>query len=100
MVRILCLHGTAINSAIFQAKTEKLRTFLPEEYEYEFFDGDKEVVPQKFLGEVFPGPYLTYISFLTTEEIGNALERIEEYIEEEGPFDGIMGVSEVCSNMD
>ncbi|KAJ1334938.1 Serine hydrolase (FSH1) [Microdochium nivale] len=94
MVRILCLHGTAINSAIFQAKTEKLRTFLPEEYEYEFFDGDKEVVPQKFLGEVFPGPYLTYISFLTTEEIGNALERIEEYIEEEGPFDGIMGVSE------
>ncbi|KAH8664733.1 serine hydrolase FSH [Xylariales sp. PMI_506] len=94
MVRILCLHGTAINPAIFRSKTEKLRNYLPEDYTYEWFSGDKEVVPQKFLGEVYPGPYLTYIDFLTTENIGAALDRIEEFIEEEGPFDGVMGVSE------
>ncbi|KAJ8123662.1 hypothetical protein ONZ43_g440 [Nemania bipapillata] len=93
-MRILCLHGTAINSTIFQSKTEKLRSFLPSEYSYEWLDGDLHVIPQKFLSDVYPGPYLTYVNILTTENVAQALGRIEEFIETDGPFDGVMGVSE------
>ncbi|KAI0096863.1 serine hydrolase FSH [Nemania sp. FL0031] len=93
-MRILCLHGTAINSTIFQSKTEKLRSFLPREYSYEWFDGDLHIIPQKFLSDVYPGPYLTYVNILTTDNVARALGRIEEFIESEGPFDGVMGVSE------
>ncbi|KAI8945701.1 serine hydrolase FSH [Xylaria longipes] len=93
-MRILCLHGTAINATIFQSKTEKMRSFLPQEYSYEWFEGNIHVVPQKFLSDVYPGPYLTYVDILTTENVARALSRIEAFIESDGPFDGVMGVSE------
>ncbi|KAI1345756.1 serine hydrolase FSH [Xylaria sp. FL0043] len=93
-MRILCLHGTAINATVFKSKTEKMRSFLPQEYSYEWFEGDIHVVPQKFLSDVYPGPYLTYVDILTTDNLARALHRIEEFIESEGPFDGVMGVSE------
>ncbi|KAI1740574.1 serine hydrolase-domain-containing protein [Xylaria scruposa] len=93
-MRILCLHGTAINATIFQSKTEKMRSFLPQDYLYEWFEGDIHVVPQKFLSEVYPGPYLTYVDILTADSVARALRRIEEFIESDGPFDGVMGVSE------
>lgn len=96
MMRILCLHGTAINNTIFQSKTEKLRSFLPPDYSFEWFEGNFTIVPQQELADVFPGPYLTYIDLLSTDRISAALSRIEEFIEDEGPFDGVMGVSEVC----
>ncbi|KAN0082240.1 Serine hydrolase FSH [Elaphomyces granulatus] len=87
-MRILCLHGTAINATIFQSKTAKLRSFLPQEYSYEFFEGDVPIIPQKRLADVFPGPYLTWVDVLTTQRMARALSRIEEFIDEEGPFDG------------
>ncbi|KAI0972126.1 serine hydrolase FSH [Xylaria arbuscula] len=93
-MRILCLHGTAINATVFRSKTEKMRSFLPQEYSYEWFEGDIHVVPQKFLSDVYPGPYLTYVDILTTVNLARALRRIEEFIESDGPFDGVMGVSE------
>jgi pimeloyl-ACP methyl ester carboxylesterase len=93
-MRILCLHGTAINATIFQSKTAKLRSFLPQEYSYEFFEGDVPIIPQKRLADVFPGPYLTWVDVLTTQRMARALSRIEEFIDEEGPFDGVLGVSE------
>ncbi|KAI0453134.1 serine hydrolase FSH [Xylaria acuta] len=93
-MRILCLHGTAINATIFQSKTEKMRSFLPQEYSYEWLEGNIHVVPQKFLSDVYPGPYLTYVDILTTDNVARALSRIEEFIESDGPFDGVMGVSE------
>ena len=58
------------------------------------------MVPQKFLADVYPPPYLTYVDILTTDRIAHALSRIEEFIEDEGPFDGVMGVSEVSSTND
>lgn len=94
-MRILCLHGAAINAAIFQYKTAKLRSFLPSEYSYEFFEGDLPTMPIKSLADVYPGPYLRWVDVLTTQRVARALSRIEEFIEEEGPFDGVMGISEV-----
>lgn len=94
-MRILCLHGTAINASIFRSKTERLRSFLPQEYSFEWFEGDFTIVPQKALSDVYPGPYLTYVDLLATDRIARALSRIEQFIEDEGPFDGVMGVSEV-----
>ncbi|KAN0074876.1 Serine hydrolase FSH [Elaphomyces granulatus] len=93
-MRILCLHGTAINATIFQSKIAKSRSFLPPEYSYDFFEGDVPIIPQKSLADVFPGPYLTWVDVLTPQRIARALSRIEEFIDEEGPFDGVLGVSE------
>ena len=52
-------------------------------------------MPIKSLADVYPGPYLRWVDVLTTQRVARALSRIEEFIEEEGPFDGVMGISEV-----
>lgn len=42
----------------------------------------------------FPGPYLSYYTLPTPEEVQNAFDMIDEIIEEEGPFDGVIGFSQ------
>ncbi|PFH62334.1 hypothetical protein XA68_14061 [Ophiocordyceps unilateralis] len=93
-MRILCVHGAAINGEIFAAKTEKLRSLLPAEYSYDWPDGDHQATPTKDLSDAYPGPYLTHIEDITTLGIRKSIERLEACIEEDGPFDGVMAICE------
>ena len=43
---------------------------------------------------LFPGPYLCYYPLPTYENVKAAHEYIEEIIDEEGPFDGVIGFSQ------
>lgn len=95
-MRILCIHGSAINSAIFQAKTTMLRSFLPEDWVFVWMDGEFDVPAQKSLSDIYPGPYRSHLRDLTTAGVASTLEKIEAFINCEGPFDGIMGLCEVC----
>jgi hypothetical protein len=96
-MRILCIHGSAINSAILQANTTRLRSLLPPDYTFEWIDGNSHVLPQKALSDAYPGPYLSHLEDLTTSGVAAALSRIEAFIHSRGPFDGLMGVCEVCT---
>lgn len=94
-MRILCLHGSALHGQLFEAKTAKLRSLLPQTYSYEWLDGQYHVVPPKLIRDAYPGPYLSHIESLTTDGMKSAMARLETIIEERGPFDGVMGISEV-----
>ncbi|RDA86502.1 hypothetical protein CP532_2015 [Ophiocordyceps camponoti-leonardi (nom. inval.)] len=87
-MRILCVHGAAINGEIFESKTEKLRSLLPAEYQYDWPDGDYEATPIKTLSDAYPGPYLSHIEDVTTLGMDKSIERLEAFIEEDGPYDG------------
>ncbi|KAF4506074.1 hypothetical protein G6O67_006195 [Ophiocordyceps sinensis] len=94
-MRILCIHGLAINSHVFQARTEKLRALLPEDYSYEWLDGRYHVKPLDIFYDYHSGPYLSHTDGLTTDEVHGALSRLQDYIRDNGPFDGVMGSCEV-----
>lgn len=65
---------------------------LPSTYEYEFIDGEERADPPFGLDLIYPGPYLQYAS--CADAIDRALAYLEEVINEEGPFDGVIGFSQ------
>ncbi|PHH90555.1 hypothetical protein CDD83_3317 [Cordyceps sp. RAO-2017] len=93
-MHILCIHGLAINSDVFETKTEKLRSLLPDDYTYEWLDGIYHVKPLDIFYAYHSGPYLSHTNGVTTDEVASALSRIDEFIKDNGPFDGVMGACE------
>ncbi|PVH76706.1 hypothetical protein DL98DRAFT_425086 [Cadophora sp. DSE1049] len=89
-MKILCLHGILTSSAVFEFQTAPFRKLLGEDYEYVFIDGKIEVETSspdsaaQFRWTRNAGP----------PEIRSAHEYIETVIEEEGPFEGVMGFSD------
>jgi len=91
-MRFLCLHGQGTNSEIMRLQTRILCKLLPPSFEYEFIDGEEESDPAKGIDAIYPGPYLQYAS--CAETVDKAIAYLEEIMEEEGPFDGVIGFSQ------
>ena len=72
------------------------RSLLPNDMEYEFFDAEHEYPPAEGCGEIFPGPYYCFYPVPTTKNVALAHQYVQEIIDEEGPFDAVMGFSQVC----
>lgn len=70
----------------------RIRNILPPSYEYEFIDGIEDSEPAEGIDLVYPGPYLQYAG--SAKNVDAATTYLEEIIEEEGPFDGIIGFSQ------
>ncbi|KAF6807782.1 hypothetical protein CSOJ01_07984 [Colletotrichum sojae] len=95
-IRILCLHGMAINGQIFESQTAAFRSLLPDDYEFTFVDGPYSCKPDLGIASVYPGPYLCWYRTPTTESVTRAHQRVRSIMAEKGPFDGVMGFSQVC----
>ncbi|KAF1993036.1 hypothetical protein P154DRAFT_106180 [Amniculicola lignicola CBS 123094] len=93
-VRVLCLHGQGVNSAVFQKQTESLRAMLPVDYEFHFFDGKYECESAEEVRDHYPPPYLTWYNTPTVEKVKDAHEQIRQIIKTHGPFDAVMGFSQ------
>ncbi|OCK83580.1 hypothetical protein K432DRAFT_290762 [Lepidopterella palustris CBS 459.81] len=93
-MRILCLHGMGTNSEILATQTEMIRSLLPAHYEYVFIDGEKPYDAPEQVRDFFPGPYLCYHPAPTPSAVLEAQEMVEEALESEGPFDGVIGFSQ------
>jgi Serine hydrolase (FSH1) len=72
------------------------RSLLPKHLEYEFFDADNEYPAAEGVGGIFPGPYYCFYPVPTTKNVEEAHQYVQNIIEEEGPFDAVMGFSQVC----
>lgn len=117
--RILCLHGGGTNEAIMRVQTAKLRNQLRSEIDFDFLQGTmtmENVDPA--VKKRFDGPFLSwydvthdayegkrpaadYIAALTDESVTfkypyaeEAMARLEEHIEKEGPYDMLLGFSQ------
>lgn len=70
----------------------RIRNLLPPSYEYEFVDGIEGSEPAEGVNLLYSGPYLQYAG--CSENVDAATAYLEEIIEEEGPFDGVIGFSQ------
>lgn len=85
------MFGVLANDSI-----EMFRSLLPKNFEYEFFDAENEYPAAEGCGEIFPGPYYCFYPVPTINNVENAHEYVQDIIDEEGPFDAVMGFSQVC----
>ena len=70
---------------------------LPDGYEFVFIDGMIECDAAPEIYNVFPGPYLCWYKTPTTRAVGKAHRLVSKVMEEQGPFDAVMGFSQVRS---
>ncbi|KAJ4293020.1 hypothetical protein N0V88_005684 [Collariella sp. IMI 366227] len=93
-MRFLCLHGLGSNSDILEAQLAPIRAHLGPEHEFLYVDGFIECEPAPGMDGVFPPPYYGYFSTPTRDQLLAACEFVEQVVEEEGPFDGVVGYSQ------
>ncbi|EPS44441.1 hypothetical protein H072_1580 [Dactylellina haptotyla CBS 200.50] len=98
-MRFLCLHGLGTNGKVLETQTAAIRAGLGDGHTYEFVDGTVPWPKAPELGDLFSDDeqYLAYYDPYNAESMLKALHQLERYIEEEGPFDAIMGFSHGCA---
>ncbi|KAL9079420.1 MAG: hypothetical protein Q9159_007723, partial [Coniocarpon cinnabarinum] len=64
------------------------------DWEYEFIHGEHICGPTNGIDHVYPGPYRGYYITPTTQHVEEAHMLLDEVIEENGPFDAVMGYSQ------
>lgn len=71
-----------------------LSSRLSSHHSFDFLDGQFECPPAPGISELFPSPYLAWYSDYETQSIQRVHEFLLSVIEEDGPYDGIVGFSE------
>ncbi|OKL57045.1 hypothetical protein UA08_07372 [Talaromyces atroroseus] len=102
-MRLLCLHGWGTNvkkRQILQSQLAPLMKDLQRDNSavFHFIEGEIEAEPGPGIDGYFDGPYYSYYKFPRTfddtdESMMEAYELLYDVIEEDGPFDGVMGFS-------
>jgi hypothetical protein len=75
---------------------EAFRALLPSHFSYSFFDGEHDCPAADGVDGIYPAPYLCFYPVPTTGNVADAHGLVWDLIEEEGPFDAVMGFSQVC----
>ncbi|OCL09855.1 hypothetical protein AOQ84DRAFT_387884 [Glonium stellatum] len=94
-MRILCLHGRGFNNEIFQLQLASLRNDL-DDFSFEFVRGTfphTEGNWSLYTTSFSKLPLYTYYNPLVPSTILEVEEDILKYVEEEGPFAGVIGYS-------
>ncbi|CAG7949308.1 unnamed protein product [Penicillium olsonii] len=94
-MRFLCLHGYATSVDFLQEQMAPIISHLPSDWEYEFLEAEMEpselMLPT--LAQV-PKPNYSWYNYPYPEDVQRALERLRDFIDTEGPFDGVWGFSQ------
>mmetsp|Transcript_13558 Transcript_13558/g.25572 ORF Transcript_13558/g.25572 Transcript_13558/m.25572 type:complete len:217 (+) Transcript_13558:214-864(+) len=106
-VRVLCLHGWGTNSEIMNYQLRHFRASFGEDTEFVVLQAPNEIRKQSdhALEARFPGTYYEWFrrekikneheSFVyETRGLERSIEVLEKFIEENGPFDGVLGFSQ------
>ena len=68
---------------------------LPCHYEYDFVNGQYHCDPAPGVAAIYDGPFLCWYNTPTTKKVARAHKQIYSIIEKRGPFDAVMGFSQV-----
>ncbi|KAK4200775.1 serine hydrolase FSH [Triangularia verruculosa] len=95
-MRFLCLHGLGTNSQIFETQTAAIRYDLGDKHIYDFVEG---TIPCKMAPEFesvasATDRFFCYADFDDLPSCLAALDQLDTYVQEEGPFDGLMAFSQ------
>ncbi|RHZ51659.1 putative DUF341 family oxidoreductase [Aspergillus thermomutatus] len=103
-LKLLCLHGWGTNIKILQSQLNGLMTELQRDNTatFHFVEGDVDSVPGPGISGFYDGPYYSYYKFPRSfsdsdgseeESLLEAYNLLYDIIDEDGPFDGILGFS-------
>jgi hypothetical protein len=121
MRRILCLHGSGSSGEILKrqigkwknpitklvvkshfnlqvtdrAATANICSQVPATYTFDFIDAPIECDPAPDLRNVYPGPYYQFFDQYSGAAMQEAIKIVEEVVDEDGPYDGVVGFSQV-----
>ncbi|KAF5862323.1 hypothetical protein ETB97_011847 [Aspergillus alliaceus] len=102
-LRFLCLHGGGTNADIFRAQIGTLMSQLTEDQVVEtyFSEGTVDSPPGPGIEGFFEGPYFLWYNWpprvgseVDSISITDAYHALYEVVEDEGPFDGVLGFSQ------
>ncbi|KAI0837071.1 serine hydrolase FSH [Hypoxylon sp. FL0890] len=91
-MRWLCLHGRGTSSQIFEMQTARIREALGREHEFVFVNGTVPTDPD-IGAEAIADEFFGYVTH-NIEQDQDLCDSMIEFVEGQGPFDGIMGFSE------
>ncbi len=116
-MRVLCLHGSGASAEIMESQigtsaldhvaqklaqeadecisTASIRALLPPSYNFEFLDAPLESEPAHELRGVYPGPYYCFFERCSAEEMKKAVNFVREVVDKDGPYDCVIGFSQV-----
>ncbi|KAI1639009.1 serine hydrolase FSH [Biscogniauxia mediterranea] len=94
-MRFLCLHGIGTSTAILETQLAALRYRLGEGYEYEYIEGSLTCSPSRGIEEAFGRQEEYYAYFdASVPSILKAVNDLVDFLDSEGPFDGVIGFSQ------
>ncbi|KAM5436780.1 hypothetical protein McanMca71_001894 [Microsporum canis] len=93
-MRILCLHGVGSSGAVLEAQMANLQRELDPSFELVFVDGPFECERGPGVPEYISGPFYSHTQGYSPAQIAQAVDYLEDLLEDEGPFDGIFGFSQ------
>jgi len=95
-MRILCLHGRGTNNKILEFQTGSLRYAIGEKCEFEFVEGLLPWDPDPAFVDLLPfgTQCFSYLDEQNPETLMLALQAFEEFLQDEEPFDAVLGFSQ------
>ncbi|KAK5055283.1 hypothetical protein LTR84_013033 [Exophiala bonariae] len=93
-MRFLCLHGRGTNSDIFESQLAALFSRLSPEHSFDFIDAPYHCSAAPGISKIYDGPYLAWHSRYDPVHIAEIHEYIDSVINEDGPYDGVIGFSQ------
>ncbi|KAK5957875.1 hypothetical protein OHC33_001064 [Knufia fluminis] len=95
-MKVLCLHGYGTNIAVLENQLSTIASNV-NDIDFEYVNGQIESSKARGLGAFTTGPFWCYYDSFAPSKVREAHEMITEIIEDEGPFDGILGFSQGAS---
>ncbi|OJJ65680.1 hypothetical protein ASPBRDRAFT_189858 [Aspergillus brasiliensis CBS 101740] len=96
-MKILCLHPWGASAEIFEKQMSLICAMIGESHEYVFLDGPISCGPAKENPPNLPGPFYNWYEGLSSSQVRDAHDLIQDVIEDDGPFDGVIGFSQGAS---
>ncbi|RMZ80446.1 hypothetical protein DV737_g3021, partial [Chaetothyriales sp. CBS 132003] len=94
IMKILCLHGYGTNAAVLENQLQAVLSLADKDIEPLYLDGEIEAPKATSLSAFTKGTFYCYYDAFDPASVKKAHEMLNEVIEEEGPFDGIVGFSQ------
>ncbi|ETN44955.1 uncharacterized protein HMPREF1541_09830 [Cyphellophora europaea CBS 101466] len=95
-MRLLCLHGYGTNTSVLENQLSAI-VAAGESIECDYLNGEIECQKARGLGAFNIGPFACYYDNFAPQSVKKAHEMIREVVDDEGPFDGILGFSQGAS---
>ncbi|KAI2782381.1 inducible nitrate reductase 2 [Daldinia loculata] len=97
MKRVLALHGVGSSAEIVKGQLAPLTRELGPRYEFVYLNGVAEIERGPEIAPYYQGPFYSYTTGYTAAEIREALDNLDQFVKENGPFHGVFGFSQGAS---